>query len=51
MKECKFGNDVEAQKECDDWEESEISVYCFKFRDLTDGFFHCNGLSDRTKEE
>jgi hypothetical protein len=50
MEICEYGADAEAQKECKEWEKSEISVYCFKFRDL-DGFFHCNGLEDRTKEK
>jgi hypothetical protein len=47
MKKCEY-EDAEKQKECPEYEKSEKSIYCFKFRDLYGG--HCNGLPDRTKE-
>jgi hypothetical protein len=48
MEKCKYGTDPEAQKECEEYEESSINEYCFKFRKKYGN--HCNGLSDRTKE-
>jgi hypothetical protein len=49
MKECEFGNDAEKQKDCPEYEKSDKSIYCFKFRKGYGG--HCNGLPDRTIKE
>jgi hypothetical protein len=45
---CEY-EDPEKQKECPEYEKSEKSIYCFKYRKGYGG--HCNGLEDRTKED
>ena len=53
MKECEFGSDIEAQKDCENYDPKDPKKNqweCFMFRDLN-GLYHCDGLNDKTKRE